>query len=117
MTDFNELLICQKDLTVRIAEVEKNLAIFAAGEQNRIKKLDRIERAIYGINGDNGIKHEIADIDHIVKNMKDFKDRFVKIIIWVTILIIAPLFGSLGFLTVKILAHIDTIIAILDKLQ
>jgi hypothetical protein len=98
------------ELNRRIAEVEKNLAIFSAGEKNRIQKLERIDRTINGYNGIPGIAYDVHD-------MKKFKDKFVKVVLWVTILIIAPLFGSIGYLTVKILAHIDTIIKILDKLQ
>jgi hypothetical protein len=53
----------------------------------------------------------------IVRELDFFRQRFVKVLIWVTVLVIAPLFGSMGFLTVKILANIDQIIKLLDKLQ
>lgn len=98
------------DLNKRLNEVEKNLAIFAAGEAQAAKWRDRVDRALFGKNGDKGM------VDH-VSDLKEFKDKFVKVLIWITALIIAPLLATIGFLTIKILAHIDKIMKLLDNLH
>jgi hypothetical protein len=64
-----------------------------------------------------GKDREDPGIVGIMRDLKKFKDQFIKIILWVTVLVIAPLFGSMGFLIANILANIDQIIKLLDKLQ
>jgi hypothetical protein len=98
------------DLDRRLQKVEQNLEIFAAGEAARDKWMEKVDNALFGKNGEPGIVDIVRELDF-------FRQRFVKVLIWVTVLVIAPLFGSMGFLTVKILANIDQIIKLLDKLQ
>jgi len=52
-----------------------------------------------------------------VKNLIKFKNNFVKVLLWITALIIAPILGILGWFSIQILAHADKIMKAIDGLK
>lgn len=101
----------------KLAIVERNLAILQAGEQARDKQLTRISNALFGKNGESGVVENLKDLKNAIEKITIFKDRSMKILLWVLGLIVAPILGTFGFFALKILAHMDEIMAALDYLE
>jgi len=97
----------------RLDRIERNIEIFKAGEESRKKWESKIDRALFGEIG----KSNEAGMVNDVKNLIKFKNNFVKVLLWITALIIAPILGILGWFSIQILAHADKIMQAIDGLK
>jgi uncharacterized protein YrrD len=93
-------------LEERVATVEKNLAIFQAGEESRNRQMRRMSVAMFGANGDPGMVDDVR-----------FIKKVFKIVAWALAVIFAPLLGTWGFFTVKVLAHMDKILKLIEAVK
>lgn len=95
-----------KTMSEKIMEVEKNLALFAAGERSALEWRIKVDHALFGHNGDSGMVDDVR-----------FMKKVFKIVAWIFAIAFTPIFGMLGFLMVKIMAHIDAILKLLYSLK
>lgn len=114
----------EKDFNQRLAVVEencrrlKNIEDLAGENKNSILQILRILQGKW-INGDRepGLVDRIEHLEHFREKYEKSRARLYKVLTWVIGLIVAPLLGLIGLLTVKILAHIDEIIKLINNIE
>ena len=107
----------EKEFNDRLATVEENCKrlknIEDLAGQNRESVL-KILRILEG-KQDNGIR--IKGVVERLENLEGFKNKFVKVVLWVSALVFAPLLGLFGFLMIKVLAHMPEIMKFIDTIE
>lgn len=90
----------------RLTNCEKQLLLLSAAEKSADEWRNKVDRALFGYNGDSGMVDD-------VRAMK----KVFRAILWVIGIAITPLLSLVGYAAVKVAAHIDQIIKLLDTLK